>query len=67
MDNILKSTVRNEIQHYISSSICGNENSIGASNRSDEPFSKPKKHKTEGRLNNLLNRIRSKQEIKHIG
>ena len=39
--------------------ICGNENNVGASNPSDEPFSKPKKRKTEGRLNSLLNRIRS--------
>ena len=59
MDNILESTVRNEVQHYMSSSICGNENSVGTSNPSDEPFSKPKKRKTEGRLSNLLNSIRS--------
>ena len=59
MDNTLKSTVRNEIQHHMSSRICGNENSAGTFNPSDEPFSKPKKRKTEGRLNNLLNRIRS--------
>ena len=59
MDNILESTVRNEVQHYMSSSICGNENNVGASNPSDEPFSKPKKRKTEGRLSNLLNSIRS--------
>ena len=59
MDSILESTVRNEVQHYMSSSICGNENSVGASNPSDEPFSKPKKRKTEGRLSNLLNSIRS--------
>ena len=39
--------------------ICGNENNVGAPNPSDEPFSKTKKRKTEGRLNNLLNRIRS--------
>ena len=39
--------------------MCGNENSVGASNPSDEPFSKPKKRKTEGQLNSLLNRIRS--------
>ena len=30
MDNILKSTVRSEMQHYISSTVCGNENSVGA-------------------------------------
>ena len=43
----------------MSSSICGNENSVGASNPSDKPFSKSKKLKTEGRLNNLLNKIPS--------
>ena len=59
MDNILKSTARNEIQNYMSSNnICGDENSAGGSHPSDKPFSKPRKRKTEGRLN-LLNTIRS--------
>ena len=44
---------------YVKWCICGNENSVGASNPSDEPFSKPKKRETVGWLNNLLNRIRS--------
>ena len=52
MNTIIKSTVRNEIQHYML-------NSVGGSDPSDEPLSKPKKRKTEGRLNKLLNRIRS--------
>ena len=52
MDNILKSTARNEIRNYMSSNnICGDENSAGGSHPSDKPFSKPKKRKTEGRLN----------------
>ena len=33
--------------------------SVGRSDPSDKPFSKPKKRKNERRLNNLLNRIHS--------